>query len=166
MAESEQSATGPEPLAPVDSPARSRRQLIGALLVAYGAAEGALLGMLFLVGLQGANDEMSLLLPFLFMLSIPCCLVVVGLALVRDRRWAHRTAMLLPVAIVPFAIWWMMHPGSRHDRLWQEFLGPLGAGAVFALGTVALSAVLLFTPRPTGHGWPNAASRRATKQGG
>lgn len=142
----ETSADGAEP-PPLEARARAKRQLIGALLVAYGAAEGLFLGMLFLVGLQAANDETALLLPFFLMLSIPGGLTVVGLGLVRDRRWAYWAALLLPILIVPVGVWWITKPGGKRERLWVEFLGPFGAGAFLALGTVVLSAVLLFTRR-------------------
>ena len=138
-------ATDAESLAPVELTPRAKRQRIGVLLFAYGVAEVALLGWLSLMGLQGSDGTEPWLGPTLLVLSIPWCVACVGLGLAGDRRWAYWAALLLPIAIVPVGAWWIMNPGGRSDRLWVELLGPVGGGAFFALGTVALSAALLFT---------------------
>ena len=140
-------ATDAECLAPVELTPRAKRQRIGALLLAYGSAEAALLGWLSLMGLQASDGTEPWLRPTLLMLSIPSCVACVGLGLAIDRRWAYWAALWLPLAIVPVGAWWIMNPGGRPERLWVEFLEPLGAGAFFALGTVALSVALLFTTR-------------------
>ena len=138
-------ATDAEGLAPVELSPRAKRQRIGALLLAYGVAETALLGWLSLIGLQASDGTEPWLRPLLLMFSIPCCVACVGLGLAIDRRWAYWAALLLPIAIVPVGAWWMVNPGGRPERIWAQFLGPLGGGAFFALGTVPLSAALLFT---------------------
>jgi len=137
-------ATDAECLAPVQLAPRAKRQRIGALLLAYGAAEASLLGWMSLMALQGSNGTEPWLRPTLLVLSMPCCVACVGLGLAGDRRWAYWAALLLPMAIVPAGLWWIMNPGGRPERLWVEFLGPVGGGAFLALGAVALSAVLLF----------------------
>jgi hypothetical protein len=135
---------GPDLLEELAARAGSKQQLIGVLLLAYGAAEGALVGWMSLMTLQGANGTEPWLRPTLLGLAIPCCVVFVGQGLARDRRWAYWAALLLPLMVVPVGVWWIMNPGGRPERLWVEFLGPVGGGAFFALGTVALSAALLF----------------------
>ena len=138
-------ATDAECMEPVELTPRAKRQRIGALLLAYGVTEAALLGWMSLMGLQGSDGTEPWLRPTLLMLSIPCCVACVGLGLAGDRRWAYWAAVVLPIAIVPVGAWWIVNPGGRSERLWVELLGPLGGGAFFALGTVALSAALLFT---------------------
>ncbi|MBA2355740.1 MAG: hypothetical protein H0V80_13865 [Acidobacteria bacterium] len=91
-------------------------------------------------------------MPFILVLSIPCCVAFVGQALARDRRWAYWAALFLPLVIVPVGVWWIMNPGGRPERLWVVILGPFGGGAFFAHGTVALSAALLFATRRVGEG--------------
>lgn len=131
----------------IDSRARANRQLIGVLLTAYGALEGALLGYMALFARQASDGTEPLLVPALLVLSIPCCLTLVGLALARDGRWGYWAALFLPIVIVPVAAWWIMNPHRRPERYWIVVFGPLGGGAFLALGAVGLSAALLVTQR-------------------
>jgi hypothetical protein len=131
--------------APRQSSERSKRQSIGVLLTAYGVAETTLLGWMTLMATQASDGTQPWLVPALLVLSVPCCVTVVGLGLARDSRWAYWATVLLPVAVVPVSLVWIMNPHGRPDPLWVEFLGPFGGGAFFALGTVALSATLLLT---------------------
>jgi hypothetical protein len=139
----DQTAAGSECPAPHRTSERSKRQLVGVLLLAYGAVEAALLGWMSLIGMQGLNESQPWLVPTVLALSVPCCVAVVGLGLARDRRWAFWAALALPMAIVPSGVWWILNPHGRSDTLWVEFFGPFGGGAFLALGTVALSAALL-----------------------
>jgi hypothetical protein len=141
----DQTTVDSEPPAPFELSERSKRQRIGVLLTAYGAVEAAFLGLMSLMALQGVNESQPWLVPTVLALSVPCCVAVVGLGLARDRRWAFWAALVLPIAVVPSGVWWIMNPHGRSDPLWVEFFGPFGGGAFFALGTVALSAALLLT---------------------
>ena len=137
-------ATDAECLAPVELTPRAKRQRIGALLLAYGVAEVLFLLWMSLIALQALDGTQPWLRPTLLVLSTPWCVACVGLGLAGDRRWAYWTALLLPIAIVPVGVWWIMNPHGRPERLWVELLGPLGGGAFFALGSVVLSAALLY----------------------
>jgi hypothetical protein len=141
----DQAEPGSEFPAPLQPSEGSMQQLLGVLLTAYGAAEAAFLGWMSLIGMQGLNESQPWLVPTLLALSIPCCIAFVGLGLARARRWAYWAALVLPIAVVPSGVWWIMNPHGRPEPLWVEFLGPVGVGAFFALGTVALSAALLLT---------------------
>ena len=141
----DQTAAGSELPVPLQSSERSKRQRIGVLLTAYGAGEAAFLGWMSLIGMQALNESQPWLVPTVLALSVPCCVVFVGLGLARDRRWAYWAALLLPIAVVPSGVWWILNPHGRPEPLWVEFFGPVGVGAFFALGTSALSAALLLT---------------------
>jgi hypothetical protein len=144
----DETAAGSECPAPLQTGERSRRQFIGVLLTAYGAVEAAFVGWLSLISMQGMNESQPWLVPTVLALSIPCCVAAVGLGLARDRRWAFWAALVLPLAIVPFGVWWIVNPHGRSDPRWVlEFLVPVGVGAFFAIGTVILSAALLLTTR-------------------
>jgi hypothetical protein len=144
----DQTATDSESPAPLQTSERSRRQFIGVLLTAYGAVEAAFLGLISLFALQGWNERQPWLVPTVVALSVPCCVALVGLGLARDRRWAFWAALVLPIALVPFGVWWVVNPHGRSDPRWVlDYLVPVGVGAFFALGTVILSAALLLTTR-------------------
>jgi hypothetical protein len=143
----DQTAAGSEPPAPHHSSEASKRQRIGTLLTAYGAGETTLLGLMTLMATQASDGTEPWLVPSLLVLSMPCCVTLVGLGLMRDQRWAFWAAVFLPIAVVPSGVWWIMNPHGRPDPLWVEFFGPFGGGAFLALGTVALSAALLLTTR-------------------
>jgi hypothetical protein len=148
----DETAAGSECPAPLQTSERSRRQFIGVLLTAYGAVEAAFLGWMSLFALQGLNESQPWLVPAVLALAVPCGVAGVGLGLARDCRWAFWAALVLPLAIVPFGVWWIVNPHGRSDPRWVlEFLVPVGVGAFFALGTVVLSAALLLTTsrRPT-----------------
>ena len=142
----DQTAAGSECPAPLQTSEPSKRQLIGVLLLAYGAVEAAFVGWMSLIGMQGLKESQPWLVPTVLALSVPCCVAIVGLGLARDRRWAFWAALVLPIAIVPFGVWWIINPHGRPEPLWVvEFLVPVGVGAFFALGSVVLSAALLLT---------------------
>ena len=138
-------AAGSELPAPLQSSERAKRQRIGVLLTAYGVVETTLLAWMTLVARQASDGTEPWLVPSLLVLSVPCCVTLVGQGLARDGRWAYWATVFLPVAVVPVSLVWIMNPRGRPDPLWVEFLGPFGGGAFFALGTVALSAALLLT---------------------
>ena len=153
----DQTAAGSALPVPLQSSERSKRQRIGVLLTAYGAVEAAFLGWMSLIAMQGLNESQPWLVPTVLALSVPCCVVFVGLGLARDRRWAYWAALVLPIAIVPFGVWWIINPHGRPEPLWVvEFLVPVGVGAFFALGTVVLSAALLLTTRRRWTDWWSA----------
>jgi hypothetical protein len=145
MTNVDSTAAGGEIPAPLQSSERSNRQLIGLLLTAYGAVEAAFLGWLALFAMQGLNESQPWLVPAVLALSVPCGVAFVGLGLVRDRRWAYWVALMLPFAVVPSGVWWIMNPHGRPESLWRLVLDNIGVGAFFALGTAALSVALLLT---------------------
>ena len=145
MTNFDSTAAGGEIPEPLQSGERSKRQLIGVLLAAYGAVEAAFVGWMALMGLQGLNGSQPWLVPALLALSVPCCVVFVGLGLASDRRWAYWATLVLPIAVVPAGVWWIMNPHGRPKPLWVEFVEGVGFAAFFALGTAALSVALLLT---------------------
>ena len=109
---------------------------------------GLVTGALGLVGLQGADAEMPILLAFALMLLalvVPAVLVLIGRGLMRGSSAAYYAALLLPVLIVPFAIWSLLNTGGRAATTLAEAAELLGIVATFASGSVLLSLALLFS---------------------
>lgn len=121
---------------------------VGAVFLVYGAGLGLVTGALGLVGLQGADAEMPILLAFALMLLalvVPAVLVLIGRGLMRGSSAAYYAALLLPVLIVPFAIWSLLNTGGRAATTLAEAAELLGIVATFASGSVLLSLALLFS---------------------
>jgi hypothetical protein len=102
-----------------------------------------LVELLMLIGLQGARPGMYIRPALAFTLVIPALVALTGRALIRGWPWAHGAALLLPVLIVPLAVWSLEGPG-RAETLGAAALQTLAVGAVFASLSVPLSLALLF----------------------
>jgi hypothetical protein len=115
----------------------------GAIFLVYGAGEALVVLLLSLVGLQGANENTVVLPSFVFAPVIPALLILTGWALMRGWFWGYRTALLLPVLIVPLAIWVLGDPAPPPTP-GSNALQLVAVGAVLGLGSVALSLALGF----------------------
>jgi hypothetical protein len=86
---------------------------IGFVFIGYGLLEALVLTVPMNLGQLEMTPEMlaalgraDYILPF----AIPMLLVLTGAGLVQYRGWAYRAAVLLPLLIVPLAVWWMVSP--------------------------------------------------------
>jgi hypothetical protein len=116
---------------------------IGAIFLVYGLVAMLLVELLSLVGLQGAHEGMSVWPAFVFTPVIPALLALSGWALMRGSSWGYGSALLLPLLIVPLAVWSLNGPG-RPATLGAAALQTVGVGAVLASLSVPLSLALLF----------------------
>lgn len=116
---------------------------IGAVFLVYGLAAMCLAELLSLVGLQAADEGMVVWPAFVFMPVIPALLALSGWALMRGSPWGYRGALLLPLPIVPLAVWTLNGTG-RPGTLGDSALQAVAVGAVFASASVPLSLALLF----------------------
>jgi len=116
---------------------------IGAIFLVYGLAAMLLVELLSLIGLQGAQEEMSIWPAFVFMPVIPAFLALSGRALMRGSSWGYGAALSLPLLIVPLALWSLDGPG-RPGTLGSTVLQTVAVGAVVASLSVPLSLALLF----------------------
>ena len=116
---------------------------IGAVFLVYGAGLGLMMTVLSLVGLQGANEDTFSLLPLALTPVLPGVLVGIGWGLMRGNATALKAALLLPLLIVPLGMWTLLNSG-RIRGTWASAAELLGLVAVFAWGSILLSAGLLF----------------------
>jgi hypothetical protein len=116
---------------------------IGAIFQVYGLIAMTLVELLSLVGLQGAQDGMFVWPAFVFTPVIPALLALSGRALMRGSCGGYGAALLLPVLIVPLAIW-SLDDAGRPGTLAAAVLQTVGVGAVLASLSVPLSLALLF----------------------
>jgi hypothetical protein len=116
---------------------------IGAIFFVYGLLAMLLVELLMLIGLQGARPGMYIWSPFFLTPVIPALVALSGRALMRGAFWAYGTALLLPLLIVPLAVWSLEGPG-RPETLGAAVLQMLAVGAVVASLTVPVSLALLF----------------------
>jgi hypothetical protein len=116
---------------------------IGAILFLYGLAAALLVEFLSLVGLQGAREDMLIWPGFVFTPVIPALVALSGRSLMRGSSWGHGVALLLPLLIVPLALWSLDGPG-RAETLGAAVLQTLAVGAVLSLLSVPFSLALLF----------------------
>ena len=116
---------------------------IGAIFLVYGLAAMLLAELLSLIGLQGAQEGMSIWPAFVFTPVIPAALALSGRALMRGSSWGYGAALLLPFLIVPLALWSLDGPGHK-GTLGAAVLQTVAIGAVLASLSVPLSLALMF----------------------
>ena len=116
---------------------------IGAIFFVYGLLAILLAEFLMLIGLQGARPGMYIWAPFFLAPVIPAVVALSGRALMRGALWAYGAALLLPLPIVPLAIWSLDGPGPP-GTLRAAILQMLAVGAVVASLTVPVSVAFLF----------------------
>jgi len=133
--------TGYSPCVP--SPASRSAYTIGAIFLVYGAAAALVVELLGLIGLQGARPGMWIWPGFVFAPLIPACLALTGRALMRGSSWGYRAGLLLPLVIVPLAVWSLNGPG-RPATFGAAALQATGVGAVLSALSVPFSLALVF----------------------
>ena len=117
---------------------------IGGIFFVYGIVAMFLVEFLGLIGLQGAREEDLIWFGFGFVLApvIPALVARSGWALMRGSTWGYAAGLILPLLIVPLAVWSLNGPG-RPATLGEAALHPVAAGAVLSLLSVPLSIALL-----------------------
>ena len=88
-----------------------------------------LVEFLMLIGLQGARPGMDIWLPFFLTPAIPALVTLSSRALMQGSSLGHGAALLLPLLIVPLAVWSLEGPG-RPETLGAAVLQMLAVGAV------------------------------------
>jgi hypothetical protein len=116
---------------------------IGGVFFVYGVVAVFLVEFLGLIGLQGAPEGDLIWSGFVLAPVIPALVALSGWALMRGSAWGYGGCLLLPLLIVPLAVWSVNGPG-RPATLGEAALHPVAAGAVVASLSVPLSLALLF----------------------
>ena len=132
---------------------------IGAIFLVYGLVAMLLVELLSLIGLQGAQEGMFIWPAFVFTPVIPALLALSGRALMRGSSWGYGAALLLPLLIVPLAVWSLDSPG-RPGTLGAAVLQTVAVGAVLASLSVPLSLALMFIWIKTLHSGDAEASKQ------
>ena len=115
---------------------------IGGMFFLYGVVAMFLVELLGLIGLQGASEGDLIWFGFVLAPVIPALVALSGWAVMRGSSWGYGAGLLLPLLIVPLAVWSLNGPG-RPATLGQAALQPIAAGAVLSLLSVPLSIALL-----------------------